>query len=311
MWPIVVNWTNDAVRTNFLPSKLSKTHHHDDPHLPASLLQPQILLKPSDIRHLARNLCETEVPVDVLKDWIILEATVQHMSQQRRNAGNTASEDQEKVFWDGGLGLNLEEILNSMERKRERRLISLEKFYVVTKRHQQHATEHERKAITEACKSLVFEAGYDEYDDSTVDDYDNIVDDDDGSSPQSVDVESFRSDEAEGNRRGHEVVVEEEEENHASYEQREETDFVKAMLEAQEEYLRYISSNLGGQTADAEEGMAVGLKSVSGNVGPMDELDERYPPMAPRSCYDKHPQCEYWAKRVSENQSITHRIGVC
>lgn len=99
MWDHLVNWT---VRTGSTAT--------DD-----------------DVAGLGAMLCETEVPVEVLRDWVILHAEVH-------------------------------QVHHSSTGKRIPSKLGAEEFFLLSQRSRQHATEREIEATRSACRALFVDA---------------------------------------------------------------------------------------------------------------------------------------------------------
>jgi hypothetical protein len=195
LWLTLVNWT-----------------HAEHPTSLASLKSWHVL-------ETSRELCEVEVPVEVLKTWVILRARMQQVGLDRDQSHLHRSKPDSP---------------------------SSSVFYLLTQRHRQHATGKEIKTVQLACKQLLLKSSELSQALSNAD-QDNVADEYEVSST------------------------------------------LAAAMDSHKEYVKYLKQTASGRGVEA---------STRKNAVAEEGAEELTGPRAQRRCYDRHPQCEYWANKV-------------
>lgn len=218
----------------------------------------QVPTKPQ-IRKYGQEVCEYEVAVDVLKEWIILQAKVQDTSS--------------------ALQISNEAFLE---------------FYLFSKRQRQHATPSEIAAVRQACSDIISGKVYSQ----TVDLFEDSTDpaspstaypgkkgvDDDEDDPYEIDDDSSTTDD---NNKAAAATSQKPSSGDDAQQQNDDDNNEDAatMVSIIQQLLTRYHESLSKRAV--EEG-----KSAESDATLIEE------PLPNRECYDKHPQCEYWARIV-------------
>ena len=254
LWPIVTNWTNTAMKM------ATKSDNWDDVENLSEVDLSKYVLRPFEVQDLVDELCDVEVPVDVLKNHVFLRIKVNY----------DVDEDSPEV-------MNLDSILETMDKalsskkrgvsaelgtsRKFKMITSSETFYILTQRKQQYATLSEIEVVKDACRSII-DIG-DDYGDS----------------------DEISTGESEGTAATDDTVKDVQ------------VDIVKSIIELQKEYILYLFAKLAH--LDQKDYMKLKINTQILSEDDVDNLHAEILLAPQRQCWDMHPQCQLWAQIVS------------